>query len=580
MFSKQNKIIIIILFCRNKFEDNWSNISDMSEDPLDFSDDSEGEDENVNLDEYSDDSETSKESTSEKIQELVEQTPEEEYKFYIGKDETTLWVSNRSAVEYKPKHRIKILSGPTPQAKNTRTELDAFLKFMSLEMIESIVNYTNIYIQKKKIKFQFSRERDYKFTNCAEVQAVFGVLFLIAVKRNNHTSVLELWSKDGAGMVILRAAFSYKRFLFLLRVLRFDDYRERIVKEETDKLAPIRNIYQKFVENCKQNYTLGESVAVDNMLLPYRGRCGFVQYMSRKQSKYGLKLYALVDNRSYYTWNFEVCCRTQKEGPFYYSNNPIDIVKRMVEPLKNSNRNLTLNSYYSTYSLIQDLLETDIKTIAAVKKHKLEIPPEFLPEKTGQVGSFLAGYQDDMTLVSYVPKRNKSIILLSTIEEKPHNIILEYNKTRNSVDTIDKMCSSFSTQRITKRWPLALFFRMLDIAGINSEIIYNANQSPKKPNRRQFLINLAFQLLENNLKERAQLRGLPQDIKHFLSDYRVETVVVAVKFGGKGPCYECGLHKNCKTTIICSTCEKFVCLKHCDRIATCHNCQMEVEEDT
>ena len=67
---------------------------------------------------------------------------------------------------------------------------------------------------------------------------------------------------------------------------------------------------------------------------------------------------------------------------------------------------------------------------------------------------------------------NKAVIFLSTMhdtleidqETNKSRINLDYNATKGGVDTVDQMCSSYSTSRITRRWPLALFYRHLDIA--------------------------------------------------------------------------------------------------------------------
>lgn len=196
---------------------------------------------------------------------------------------------------------MKVLPGPKGSAKNVLSEMEAFLVFITRDIIDEIVTCTNLFIENKKANVSYQRERDCKPTSHAEIQALFGVLFLIAVKKGNHVNVLELWSKDGTGMLVLRATFSYKRFLFLLRSLRFDDTRSRSIREKTDKLAAIRNIYTEFVTACKKNYSFSEFITIDEMLHPFRGRCGFIQYMPQKPAKYGLKLYALCDANGYYT---------------------------------------------------------------------------------------------------------------------------------------------------------------------------------------------------------------------------------------------------------------------------------------
>lgn len=571
-----------------ELEELLDNMSDI-EDVVDFSGEEEGEAEVIDLDDYDSGSEQSEDEDFQN-QEYME-IGECDYQFYIAKDEENIWKSTPApSNKIKAKNIIKVLPGSKGSAKNVSTRLESFFTFITTDMIDHIVSCTNIYIEYRKAKFPYQRERDCKLTSRSEIQALFGALFLIAVKKGNHVNVLELWSKDGTGMLILRVLFSYKRFLFLLRALRFDSIITRKDREKTDKLAAIRLIYTPFVTNCQNNYNLGEFVTIDEMLHPFRGRCGFVQYMPLKPARYGLKFYALCDSTTYYTWNFEIYCGAQRDGPYKTSNKPFDIVQRLVDPIIKSHRNLTTDNYYTSYPLAEYLLQNGLTLIGTMKKNKKEISPDFLPNKSRQVGSTLFGFQDDMTLVSYVSKKNKAVILLSTMHDaieidettKKPQIILDYNSTKCGVDTVDQKCASYTTQRITRRWPLAIFFRLLDIAGINSEIIYN-NTKPSvvPPRRRIFLNELAFELFEDHLKDRAKIPTLPKDVTAFLSKYH-PAPVEAFTQNSNGRCHICSSKKNNRTTVTCSSCQHFVCKGHSTKTVTCQNClatQMEEEEE-
>ncbi|XP_019734643.1 piggyBac transposable element-derived protein 4-like [Hippocampus comes] len=88
-----------------------------------------------------------------------------------------------------------------------------------------------------------------------------------------------------------------------------------------------------------------------------------------------------------------------------------------------------------------------------------------------------------MALVSYVPKKGKNVVLLSTkhrepqLEEGPQkkpNIILAYNKSKGAVDHLDQACSAYTTQRRTPRWPMCLFYHILDISLFNAFVLFVA----------------------------------------------------------------------------------------------------------
>lgn len=123
---------------------------------------------------------------------------------------------------------------------------------------------------------------------------------------------------------------------------------------------------------------------------------------------------------------------------------------------------------------------------------------------------------------------------------------------------------------------------MLDIAGINSEIIYN-NTRPlvDPPRRRIFLTELAFELFEDHLKDRAKIPTLPKDVTTFLSKYR-PVLEAEVTRNPNGRCHICSSKKNNRTTVTCSLCNHFVCKGHSSRNVTCQNClpsEVEEEED-
>ena len=198
----------------------------------------------------------------------------------------------------------KFLPGPRNNARHVEDELQAFLLLITDVMIEEIVGCTNMYIT--AVQSNYNREKDPKITANTELMAFLGLLVLSGVKRAGHGSFLELWATDGSGIEIFRACMSYNRVLFLLLAIRFDDRTTRSQRKETDKLAAIRYILDEFVQNCKNTYCLSEFLTIDETLVPFWGRCNFIQYIPSKPAKYGVKIFALCNAKTYFTGNLEV----------------------------------------------------------------------------------------------------------------------------------------------------------------------------------------------------------------------------------------------------------------------------------
>ncbi|KAJ8881152.1 hypothetical protein PR048_017625 [Dryococelus australis] len=76
-------------------------------------------------------------------------------------------------------------------------------------------------------------------------------------------------------------------------------------------------------------------------------------------------------------------------------------------------------------------------------KNKSQIPTQFLPARSREVGSSTHGFTNKMTLVSNVPKKGKAVIVISAVHHSKEDdqslgkpeIITFYNSTQGGVDT-------------------------------------------------------------------------------------------------------------------------------------------------
>nr|CAI5841395.1 unnamed protein product [Callosobruchus analis] len=168
---------------------------------------------------------------------------------------------------------------------------------------------------------------------------------------------------------------SQRRFRFLLRVIRFDDKRTRVERSELDKLAPVKEVFELFTENCKQSYAVGEYVTLDEMLFAFRGRCSFRVYIPNKPKKYGIKVFATVDSRTFYTSHLEIYAGVQPDGPYRLDNSTEAVTLRMCQHLSGTGRNITMDRWFTGCSVVNKLLtQHRLTVVGTIKTNKREIP--------------------------------------------------------------------------------------------------------------------------------------------------------------------------------------------------------------
>lgn len=505
----------------------------------------------------------------------------------IGKDKMIKWYFRPRPQNQRtqPQNILRRLPGVIGPAKQSKTALECWSNFFTEAMLQNIVFCTNSYIE--NVQAKFSRMRDAKTTDIIELKAAIGLLYLLGVNHSNRQSLEEMWATDGSGIEKFRLTMNLRRFKFLIRCLRFDNLTTRPVRRNVDNLAAVRELFTAFVDNCKRSYSLGENVTVDEKLEAFRGRCRFRQYIPSKPAKYGVKIFALCDAKTYYTSNLEIYCGKQPEGPYRISNKAEDVVKRITEPIYGSGRNITADNWFTSVALVDFLKSKSLSYVGTMKKNRIGIPSELKQTEERPVSSSFFVFRDNSTMVSFVPKKNKNVILISSLhhddvvneENSKPEIILHYNKTKSGVDCVDKLCATYNVARNTRRWTMVVFFALLNIGGINALVVSFMNCLETSA-RRMFLRKLSDELVADHLQRRAETTvrgGISLDLQQSLKKFKpapVEVTPTATTSNRLEKRKRCQLCKNEAkprlTQYFCFHCKNPVCLEHTETF--CKDC--------
>lgn len=76
----------------------------------------------------------------------------------------------------------------------------------------------------------------------------------------------DIWDRNETGVDIFWLTMSKQIFLFLLRHLLFDDANTREDRNKTDKLAPIRVLFDLLTNNCKKHYCISKNATIAKKL--------------------------------------------------------------------------------------------------------------------------------------------------------------------------------------------------------------------------------------------------------------------------------------------------------------------------
>ena len=150
---------------------------------------------------------------------------------------------------------------------------------------------------------------------------------------------------------------------------------------------------------------------------------------------------------------------------------------QLMKPLFGKGYNVTCNNFFMNKKLPQQLLQQCTTIVGTVRANRWELPP---PKKLDVYTSqfFQAG---GCHLTHYQAKCNKLVYLLSTQHggcQTQHNgkkkpkTVLYYNVNKFGMDALDAMCCQMSTKARCMRWPLAIFYNILDLTGLIAWILF------------------------------------------------------------------------------------------------------------
>nr|CAH7748238.1 unnamed protein product [Callosobruchus chinensis] len=459
---------------------------------------------------------------------------EKKINYYFGKDRTK-WakVCYPRNVRTPKQNIITHLPGVKRVARDAKTPVECFDFLFDNQMIEDIVKWTNYTVRN---------------TDRKEIRAVIGLLYLVGTYKAAKLNIEDLFATDGTGIEKFRKTIEERK--------------------KIDKLAALRSALDKFVENSQNIYTPSEYLTIDEKLEAFRGRCAFRQFMPNKPARY------------------EVYVGAQPDGPFSVSNKPFDVALRLIKPISGTGRNVTFDNWFTSYELLLHLLKYhNLTAVGTLRKNKAQIPPNFLKTRGREELSSTFGFQENILITSYVPRKNKVVLLMSTFhltpdidprteDEKKPEVITFYNCTNHSLTWTNYLLHMMFLEIAEDGHQQFIFFAMLNCTGINALVIHSANTGIIMK-RRKFLKKLAFQLIEEYEEVRSQNPRLPRELQAS-QKRQCETNNAEPRKRQKNSkrCAKCPRNADRKTFYTCLKCNESVCLPHCYTL--CDSCKNNV----
>ena len=391
-----------------------------------------------------------------------------------------------------------------PITRNMFTKaIDFFRLFFTAELLHEICTHTNAYgwIAILKKPYYGDKQGAWIETTVEEIEKLIALILYFGLV--NVSSFHRYWStKTLYHGLWARKIMSRDRFKALMATLHIVD---PSLEDDSDKLRKVRSFIQAFKDKCKLLYEPFQKVAVDERMVKSKHRSGIRQYIKNKPTKWGVKLWVLADSSNGYTCDFDIYIGKNSQHEVSAKGLGYDVVMKLVGPLVNQGYHLYFDNFYTSVQLVQDLWEVGIPACGTAAENRRGFPVSMKNGKDWAKGKdrgnmrwhregvcLAVQWKDNrvVTMLSTIDTANKYVMVdrkekidnkWQTIQVKQPQAIHSYNQFMNGVDRSDQILAKNNTLRKCMRWWKTLFFHIIDIAVVNSFILFQLyrNQHPE-----------------------------------------------------------------------------------------------------
>ena len=402
------------------------------------------------------------------------------------------WVDVSTSVTDTPGQSFRFLpprpSGVNANLDDSATPLNCLFTLLTPDVLDNIIRLINEYAAERKQQNTPARRRsvfgNLKPVTKSELLKLLSVL--IAMGFNKRPSIKDYWSTFPADYTPwYHKMFARDRFEAIYHTML---HASETGSESKAKIEPFMN---ELIGKFQAAFYPFENVAIDEMVIRWKGRWKYKQYNAAKPKKYHIKTFGLCDSTTGYVHNILTYfgAETSYDPDLDPSSGQAEkVFEYLLRPL-GPGHHVIADRYYTTYRLLDYLTNKNMYYTGTLNINRKNFPPQLKTLKLEHRES--RWYRDDKPGILCVAWRDKKAkkpcILVSTKATVQHvtvtrkrgnevtlpSLIHDYNMSMNGCDRVDQSVAYYGQfTRKTIKWWKRIFFWLLEICQVNSYILY------------------------------------------------------------------------------------------------------------
>ena len=391
---------------------------------------------------------------------------------------------------------------------NVIRPIDAFGKYISHNIIELIVDQTNIY-GRNRCAQKGKNATDWKELDAAQICAFLGILLIMGFHKLPR--IRDYWSTDrNLFTPAVANAMTRNEFQRIFSNIHLADNTKMSSKNlsNRNKLYKLHDFLALLKRNFQKNYSLGSCASIDEAMIKFKGRSTLKQYQPLKSTKRGYKVWVLAESSTRYVYNFEIYTGKSTERPGSLGEH---VIMSLIDGINLKNRQFLFDSFFTSLVLLYKLRRKRVGATGTIRSDRRNFPIELKKNKQLDRGDYQYFASNGISVVRWMDKKEVFVASNYFDPEISEEVtrgnkdgsrvriscplpIVQYNKYMGGVDLSDQKTKYYTIDRKSKRNWMRIFFRFLGISLINSLICYK-NLSHESINTVEYISSISTALI-------------------------------------------------------------------------------------
>ena len=127
-------------------------------------------------------------------------------------------------------------------------------------------------------------------------------------------------------------------------------------------------------------YQPSRNISIDEMMISTRCRISFLQFIPKKPTRFGIKVWVCAEASSGYVLDFQVYTSASDEKTGKRVSLGHKVVMKLMEPLQGKGHCLFIDNFYTSPSLLLDLLDLGTYCTGTVRTNRKNFPRDLKPD--------------------------------------------------------------------------------------------------------------------------------------------------------------------------------------------------------